>query len=419
MFVNCNDSILLYLTTHSTAMNTLHRRITAFLLLLLILQSCMIRSMVVISKAEFSENSSKEVTIAYTDSAGLMVIPIVIEGKTYRFIFDTGAQTTVISTELSQLTSFKKKGGIKVKDAHQHTTKLVVGALSEIDLAGMKYRNVGVIVNDFSQNEQFRCIGIDGILGMNALALNNWRIDYEKMTITSYDQEKALEIPNGARNFAFVTKSGIPYIEWMLNDKNEKFMVDTGKNSEIISVGTSTKIDGNSSASIGQGSFGMFGKTLPDTTRYFKVNFSDTSGFDLANVSVSQTPAAASNIGNGFFRKNYQVVYFDFKHRKMYCSHARNALNGYQTYGLSSMIVNGQLVVASKDVGFTTEIEAVSLQDTILAVNGIRLNGNNVCDLIYEVQKSKLRREAITVVLKRKSEEIELLLPLREIHPSN
>jgi len=342
-----------------------------------------------------------------------------IDGKTYRFIFDTGAQTTVISKELSELPAFKRKGGISVKDAQQHTDKLLVGAISEMDMGGIKYTNVGTIVNDFNQNEQFRCLGIDGILGMNVIALNNWTIDYDKMTITSHDQDKELDVPQGARTFAFTTKTGIPFVEWMVNDKAEKFMVDTGKNSEIISVSTSFKIDGNSSVSVGQGSFGMFGKTEPDTTRYFKVNFSDTAGFDMANVSVSQTPGSKSNVGNGFFKKNYQMVYFDFKHRRMHCAHARNTLNGYQTYGLSSMIVNGQLVVASKDVGFTTEIEAVALQDTILAVNGIRLQNGNICDLISEVQKSKIRREAITVVLKRKSEEVELLLPLREIHPSN
>ena len=84
------------------------KRILAFSLLVLFLNSCMIRSLAALTSSNLKEKPVKEVVIDFEDVYGLMVVPVVIEGKTYRFIFDTGAGSTVISKEISELKSFKK-----------------------------------------------------------------------------------------------------------------------------------------------------------------------------------------------------------------------------------------------------------------------------------------------------------------------
>lgn len=398
-------------------MKTFQRLFTAFLCIALILQSCALRSAMVISKAEAQENAPETMSISYTDSYGLVVVPVVIEGKTYRFIFDTGAGTTVVSTEIAALSSFKKKGGVKVRDAYQSTSKLEVGAISELSLGKLKFSKVGAVVNDFSSNPQFRCIGIDGILGMNVLRNNNWRIDYDEKKLSAYDAEMVFKLGGEINSFDFVSKSGIPYINLRVNGKEERFMVDTGKNGEIISVDEDMKIEGTSNATVGQNAFGMFGKTEVDTTLYFHVNLSDSLGFALENVCLSQTKNAQSNMGNGFLKKNYASVFFDFKNRRMHCINPKNAHNGYKSYGVSAMVSGDHYVIGVKDLGLSIDVEELSLQDTILAINGEVITSENFCAVGESV--ATYRREGKTIALRilHNGEEVDVKLPLKGTSP--
>ena len=393
------------------------KRILAFSLLVLFLNSCMVRSLVALTSADLAEKQKQEAVIKYEDVYGLMIVPVIIEGKTYRFIFDTGAGSTVISKEISELKGFKKKGsGISVNDAFETKNKLPVGTVADLSVGALKYKKVGAIVMDFSQNEQFRCLRIDGILGMNVIKLHNWKADYDKMEIVSYDQDKEMVAPENSYTFSFVTKMGPPYIELSVDNKRERFMVDTGKNSELISVSPEVKLSGKAQRSIGQGSFGLFGKTAVDTTYYIKADFSDTNGFDIANVSVTQTNNNKSNMGNGFLKKNYHYVLFDFKNRRMHCCQPKNAENAYFSYGISGILSNGNIIIGSKDLDFSEQADKVFLQDTIVEVGGVRITNDNLCDIIDVFAAYKREKRPVVLKMRHNAVETEMTFTCEEVH---
>lgn len=392
------------------------KRILAFLLLVLFLNSCVVRSLATLTSSNLVEKPKEEVVIKYEDTYGLMIIPVVIEGKTYRFIYDTGAGSTVISREISELKSFKNKGGIKVNDAFESTSELPVGTVTEISINSLKYTKVGAIVMDFNENEQFRCLRIDGILGMNVLKLHNWKVDYDKMEIVAYDIDQEMTAPENSYTFSFVTKVGTPFIELSVDNQREKFMVDTGKNSELISVSPGIKLDGKKQMSVGQSSFGMFGKTEVDTTYFIKADFSDTNGFDIANVSVTQTNNNKSNMGNGFLKKNYHYVLFDFKNRRMHCCQPKSAENAYYTYGISVIMLNGNMVIGSKDLNFSDQTKQVYMQDTIVEANGVRITNENICDIVDSFSAYKREKRPVVLKIKHNSQETEMTFPCEEVH---
>jgi len=391
------------------------KRLIAFSLLILVLHSCALRSMMVVSKAELKDYKPKEITIPFEEVYGLMIVPIVIDGKTYRFLFDTGAGTTVISAELAQLPAFKQKGSLSIKDAKQVSNKLPVGYLRSISLGELKYEKVGVVVNDFSANAQFNCFGFDGILGMNVINQNNWKVDYEKGILVSYDLNFIPDFTESTYEFPFVSKSGIPYVQWFVNGEKDKLMVDTGKNGDIISLSSKVKIDAAKKQSVGYASFGMFGETAMDTTNYYQVNFSDSLGFNLSGVSITQDKDSKSIIGNGFFKRSYASVFFDFKNRKMHCTAPTHNSIIYSSYGVSVMLGSGGLVIGSKDLQFSDEVDQLTVNDQILEVNGVAVTSENLCELTKVMSSNKRDKKSVTLLVMHEGEKKKVVLDLKEV----
>ena len=391
------------------------KRFIAVSLLLLFLHSCGIRSLLVVSSADLKDYQPKEITIPYEEVYGLIVVPIVIDGKTYRFIFDTGAGTTVISAELAKLPSFKRKGSISINDAKQVSNKLPIGHLSSLSLGELNYTKVGVVVNDFSTNAQFNCFGIDGILGMNVIQQNNWKIDYEKARLISYDLNFVPTFTENTHEFPFASKTGTPYVHWYVNGTKDRLMIDTGKNGDIISVSSDVEINAKKKQSIGYASFGMFGETAMDTTNYYQVNLSDSLDFNLTNVSITQDKDSKSIIGNGFLKRNYASVFFDFKNRKMQCVSPTHHSTIYNSYGISVMFETGGLVIGSKDLEFSEEVDQITINDRILEVNGVVVTNENICELTKTMGENKQNKKSVTLLLLHEGEKKKVVLELREV----
>ena len=145
--------------------------------IIFLINSCALKSVSILSKADLLSSANGQTLISYDNSFGLVVIPVTINGKVYRFVFDTGAQTTVVSKELADNIGLEKQSSVNVSDAHSSSQRLSVGVIDSINLGNFCYNNVGTLINDFQKNAQFSCLKIDGILGMNIIKLNNWKVD--------------------------------------------------------------------------------------------------------------------------------------------------------------------------------------------------------------------------------------------------
>lgn len=373
----------------------------AILILSFLVNSCAFRALKTISNAELSNTVYENEDIDYNEAFGLAIIPVTIEGVKYNFVYDTGAQTTVISSKLSKKIVFDKRGSISTSDAKDSSQELAFGTISSIYLGSLHYTNVGVIVNDFSSNPQFSCMAIDGILGANILNLNNWKVNFTDRCFRISNIANELNLPMERKTIPFSKKRGMPYVEFKINDTTRiDFMIDLGKNNDVISVSNETKLNVpqlNTSA-IGYSGFGMFGKSEIDTTRYYKVNLSNSS-ISFSDVLVSQSKENKSLIGIGFLQKHYKFVVFDYKNNLIHLFEKQNNSDRYFINGISPMLLNNEtIVIGSKNVNFASALDEINLGDTIVGVNNVSFeNNNSSCELLDEIWKSKKNQESITL----------------------
>lgn len=373
----------------------------AIIILSFLVNSCVFRALKTISNAELSNSVYDNVDIDYNEAFGLAIIPVTIEGVNYNFVYDTGAQTTVISSKLSKKIAFDKRGSISTSDAKDSSQKLDFGTINSIYLDSLHYTNVGVIVNDFSSNPQFSCMAIDGILGANILNLSNWKINFTDRYFRISNIASELNLSEEHKTIPFSKKKGMPYVEFKINDTTTiDFMIDTGKNNDVISV--SNQINLNipqlNTSTIGYSGFGMFGKSEIDTTDYYKVNLSN-SNISFPNVLISQSKENKSLIGIGFLQKHYKSVVFDYKNNLIHLFEKQNNSDEYFINGISPMLLNNEtIVIGSKNVNFAPTIDELNLGDTIVGVNNISFeNKNSACELLDEIWNSKKNQESITL----------------------
>jgi aspartyl protease len=113
----------------------------------------------------------------------LIIVPITIKGKEYRFLFDTGAPFS-ISEKLQENTNFKtvSKGNIVDSDYNRKKVKWV--QVNSINVGNVSFKNQTAFVGDFDANPIMNCLEIDGIIGSNLIRQYNWTIDQEKYALS-------------------------------------------------------------------------------------------------------------------------------------------------------------------------------------------------------------------------------------------
>ena len=134
-----------------------------------------------VEEREFSKNIPMEVVM------GVIIVPVQINGKTYRFLFDTGAISS-ISKEIQEELGFQTVSQGHIKDSDNQRTKVIYVNVDSLLINEVSFYNQTCFVGDFKANPVLRCLELDGILGSNVMRYCNWEIDYEKEEISFSNQ---------------------------------------------------------------------------------------------------------------------------------------------------------------------------------------------------------------------------------------
>ncbi len=114
----------------------------------------------------------------------LIIVPITIQGKEYRFLFDTGAPFS-ISEQLQESTNFKTVSKGNIVDSDYNKKKVIWVQVDSIHIGNVLFQNQTAFVGDFDANPIMKCLGIDGIIGSNLIRQYNWTIDQENNSLLS------------------------------------------------------------------------------------------------------------------------------------------------------------------------------------------------------------------------------------------
>lgn len=177
--------------------------------------------------------------------SGTPVIEVMVNGKKQKFWIDTGAEMTVLASDIAKECNVRefKDDIIKVGTSTDIMIDTWPGIINELKIGGLTIENHPTIIIDkkdleFKIFKLIRILKIDGILGWNAITNMHLEIDYKNGQTTIRKPEPSF---NPDRNFHFIS---VPFLS--LTDTLGTpfhFFLDTGSNATGLFKSSLTKLD--------------------------------------------------------------------------------------------------------------------------------------------------------------------------------
>ena len=335
----------------------------------------------VITKNYYSE-------IQYEFVKGKIIIPVIIKGKTYQFLLDTGAPN-LISSDLKNTLDKTKLKSISVKDANNNRRRMGLVTLPILSIGNIEFKEQTALVYELESNLLFDCFKIDGIIGSNLFRKSILKIlSKEKKIIITNSIKKVNPNKQFKSNLNLIGAQSSPYITIRLKGKKnatESLLFDTGMDGFydlcLNHYNLFTKEKALITHSEGEGSIGMslFGNAKLNNQYRLKIPEINFPGATFKNVVTQTTDDDNSRIGSKLL--NYGNVIIDFKHKDFYFEPFEkiNDLDE-KLLAFSPTILNNKVSVGI--VWNDSLNKKISYGDEIISVNGINFSQMDICELL-------------------------------------
>ncbi|RUM66401.1 MAG: hypothetical protein DSZ05_04510 [Sulfurospirillum sp.] len=332
-------------------------------------------------------------TIPFEWSGGLPIINVKIAGKTYKFLFDTAAPTTIPSALAKELQLKTVGKGRKLDRSLYKLPLLKVGDIG--------FKDYVVFVDDFKSKFPISCLGFDGIFGYNTMKDMKIKVDYQNQKITFSDKEIP-HIEYIPVDIKFNYRYG-PLVRLDFPFGNADFQIDTGKNANIQLGNPSVipmmqkqgfsfrEIRGIASSSIG-------GNNNHTQREYLAKDFSLDSKIKIKSFPIEVDNSGAFLIGNGFL-KHFDLI-IDFPAQKVYFKAIKQGVidEGFNdTFGLTPFWDKNKGLFVSAITDKTPAKEAnLKIGQKIISFNGKEtsaMSQDDFCKLLLKysnINKQKM-----------------------------
>lgn len=181
--------------------------------------------------APILERPAEDVKIALTEKSGLMWIPVVVNGKTYDFILDTGASFTMISQDLAKdMGAQIISNPVFVRGGESPGGYGQRAFIENMNLGPVSLKNIIAFVSENPSDDD--PLKVDAVLGMDFIKrAGEIQIDLSTMTLTIPVQRT---LPLYGRNI--ILEVNIPIVEAAdVNGNKYTFILDTGASEDNLS----------------------------------------------------------------------------------------------------------------------------------------------------------------------------------------
>jgi len=327
--------------------------------------------------------------ISYQEIVGYIIIPVTINGKVYKFLFDTGA-TLAISDKIYKELNLKVIRQINAVDASGEGKPISFILLPEIDIQGITFRNTpGAVFHENSDASKLaECLGIDGIIGSNMLRNSLVQFDAQKKQIIIANDIKNILPPNSKYQkikLSFWQKA--PFINITMQKGVQKVensvLFDTGDNGRLFTLSLNELNDSvvevlaESEGSFSIGAHGFYNKQ-----RHLLLRIPElvVNRLIFTDVIATTTQDKKSRLGVKFLQ--YGKTTLDYKKKRFYFE----PFDNIKTDELSEMpravdfnVQNNKLVVG---IIWDKQLESkINLGDVVLSINGVDLQSMGFCEL--------------------------------------
>ena len=200
--------------------------------LLFLLQNCTQNWTTAIKKGKTLDCCFYEI-IQTENVIGLIIVPVNIKGKEYRFLFDTGAILS-LSKELQEKFNFVTVSRGNIVDSDNNKMNVEYVEIDTIFIGDIPFIEQTAFVSEFDNNPVIGCLNIDGIIGSNLMRHCNWEINYHNSQISLFKDTTDIS-PGSAYQIPFHTDSQFSQLVQFKFGKAtlKNIKVDYGSNGSI------------------------------------------------------------------------------------------------------------------------------------------------------------------------------------------
>lgn len=368
--------------------------------------------------AELSQKEFVE-ELPFEYHSGLIFLPVKVNGsdKVYHFIFDTGAEVNIVSEKIVEELGLKPLySEFAITDANNQRQQASYYLLDKLSIGGVELNKTGALSTHWS--EVLDCIGIDGIIGANAMEYFVWSFDFKNKTVMITDNRRNIPKERLDKKIKmYQSPKGDMFAELEINgehDINAQF--DTGCVCFIILKDeTNRRIKDKRLIKRRIQQVTGATSTFADTVSLVAVNNITLDNYDLNNgKELDVRPHISRNyLGNQFLFEHYLTL--DTENSLMFL-----AENPYD------WAEKGELRLTNIDFGwsdnkvyvamftFGGEVEEMGLQynDRVIKINDTDFTYiDDLCTFIDMREELKLKDDHLEVTILRDGKELFFKIP--------
>jgi predicted aspartyl protease len=314
-------------------------------------------------------------SIPFTQAFDLPIIQVKVNGKTCRFMVDTGAPN-VISKELAAELGLEAAGRLSVGDINGKSQYLSIAYLDSLSIQGLSFYGTGTLIADLQQSTEVSCLGVDGFLGSNLMRKGGiWQFDYQNQRIRLASHRDSLTLGDSLLVLDFQTSTqGTPRLDLDLYGiPVERADLDTGSNGELsVTSQALPKVRARNALfpqtrSYGYANSGLYGRTTDTITTCLLEQFAIDS-IPFGPVVVEFETNSTGTIGGGFLEHFVSTI--DWQTNELLLEPLIPIAATTSTYGFSPALVDGQLQVGLLWEDSPASRAGLEVGDRILFFNG-------------------------------------------------
>ncbi|MGL2964457.1 retropepsin-like aspartic protease [Flavobacterium sp. RSB2_4_14] len=343
-----------------------------------------------------------------------IVFPVMINGKEYHFLLDTGAPN-IISKKVFDDLKLEKTKTINVNDANNLNQSMQSVQIPKLEIGRLIFENQAALVYDLDNHNLLGCFKIDGFIGSNLLLNSVIKISKSEKKITLTDNIKNINPRVKPSKIKLIGSQKSPYIEFDFIGKNKEkasdmVLIDTGMDglyemsNRAFTIFEEHKIFEILGKSEGLNSVGLFGAGKPTLQHLLTVEKAILNNTSIKNLVINTTDDNNSRIGLEFL--NYSDLIIDFKNKNAYFEanetiSLENTIPKYVPTVLDNKFVIG--LVWDENLA-----KEMSFGDEILSIDAKKISDLNFCDIL-NLKREGQKKLSYSLEIKTKENTIKTL----------
>lgn len=325
-------------------------------------------------------------TIPISVEQKLIFLTVDLNQKPRKFLLDTGAPT-ILSASLQHELRYDTIVKGKLVDVHEISDSTAFVRINEISIGRMKFKNLPAAVVNL-KNSFLGCLGIDGVIGSNALLHLVCKFDIRSKHIILSDSN--ILAPASKPVLITLDNQFSPYLKINPGPRtSEELLFDTGYNglyslcNRNYQFFVSRRRLRNTELAKGNGNnvFGLYGPGTAKPLYLLKLKFIKVNNSRINKPVISTSSHRNSLLGTEVF--SYGIVTLDYPRKAFWFQPYQKNIKAINpgNWGFEPAFINGRVCIGLVWSGTLAEKAGLSYGQPILKVNDIKLTDIAFCDM--------------------------------------